>query len=55
MRIIGKLKKYKASWPAATYTDPNSQIFMILVDGVDFNITENKRHPFFPIDTGEYS
>ena len=55
VRIIGKLKRYKVIWPTETYNDPNSQIFIITVDGVDFKVTENRRHPLFPIDTGEYS
>jgi hypothetical protein len=54
VRMIAALKATKIVWPAEEYNDPNSQIFIISVDGTDFKVWERK-HPMMPYDKGHYS
>lgn len=54
IRIIARLKPYKIVWPEDEYNDPDSQIFIVSVDGVDFKCWE-KKHPTLPYDKGQYS
>ena len=44
VRIIAALKKHKVIWPSDRYNDPESQIFIVTVDGVDFRCFENRHH-----------
>ena len=55
VRIIAALKKHKVIWPSDRYNDPESQIFIVTVDGVDFRCFENRRHATLPYNKGEYS
>ena len=53
--ILSRLKKHKVVWSTEQYNNPQSQIYLVTVDGVDFRCFENKRHKFLPFDQGEYS
>ncbi len=52
--MIAALKANKIIWPEEEYNDPNSQIFIISVDGTDFKVWESK-HPMMPYDKGQFS
>ena len=54
VKIIAALTAKKIIWPEEEYQDPNTQIFIISVDGVDFRCWEAK-HPTMPYDKGMYS
>ena len=54
VRMIAALKATKIVWPEEEYNDPNSQIFIISVDGTDFKVWERK-HPMMPYHKGHYS
>jgi hypothetical protein len=53
IRMIAKLKAKKIVWNQSL-DDPNSQIFIVTVDGTDFKVWE-KKHPTLPIDKAQYS
>jgi hypothetical protein len=53
VRMLAKLKAKKFVWDASL-DDPNSQVFIVSVDGTDFKVWE-KKHPTLPIDKGQYS
>ena len=44
----------KIIWPEDEYNNPDGQIYIVTVDGVDFKVWE-KQHPEFPYDKGQYS
>jgi hypothetical protein len=54
VRMIAALKEKKFVWPEEIYNDPNGQIYIVSVDGVDFKVWEMK-HPTMTIDKGGYS
>jgi hypothetical protein len=54
VKSVAKLKDHKFVWPEDEYNNPNSHIFIITVDGVDFKAWE-KKHPTMPYDKGQYS
>ena len=53
MQRIAGLKEIKIVWPEEEYNDPNSQKYIISVDGADFK-TREKKHPTMNIDKGQY-
>jgi hypothetical protein len=54
VRRIAALKGLKIVWPEDEYNDPESQTFIISVDGTDFKVWERK-HPTMTLDKGQYS
>lgn len=54
VKRIGELENIKFVWPTDIYKNPDAQIIIISVDGVDFRVWE-KAHPTLPIDRGQYS
>lgn len=50
IKKIAALKAKKIVWDDSL-NDPNTEIFIVLVDGVDFRMWE-KKHPTLPIDRG---
>ena len=54
VNVIAKLKELKIVWPEEEYNNPNGQVYIVSVDGVDFKVWE-KQHPEFPYDKGQYS
>ena len=49
VQLIAALKSTKITWPRAEYENPNTQIFIVTIDGVDFRVWEAK-HPTMPYD-----
>jgi len=54
VQMIALLKEKKFVWPGQIYNDPNGQIYIVSVDGVDFKVWEMK-HPTMPRDKGAYA
>jgi hypothetical protein len=54
VKVLAKLKEIKIVWPDDEYNNPNRQIYIISVDGVDFKVWE-KSSPEFNIDKAQYS
>lgn len=54
VKALALLKALKIVWPEDEYNDPNRQIIIVSVDGVDFKCWE-KSTPEFNIDKGQYS
>ena len=49
------LKKYYVIWLEEEYNSPDTQIFLITIDGVDFKACKNRKHHLYPFDRKKYA